>query len=152
MAVYTGSNVAQLTQIASNDNYGYPYYDRGALTFTATAGQTYFIAVDSRFDQTGSVQLNWNSGAIQLPPSITSASSVRFPLNAVGSFKVQARGTPPAALTCSGSLPAGVTFVDNGNGTATLKGYYLAGSQHFTLTANNGTSPNATQVFTMSGT
>ena len=49
-----------------------------------------------------------------------------------------------------GSLPAGVVFKDNGNGTATLSGVPTsAGSFPLTLTAGNGQSPDATQFFTL---
>lgn len=49
-------------------------------------------------------------------------------------------------------LPSGVTFVDNGEGTATLAGTPTSGSKGvypFTITANNGVSPSATQSFTV---
>ncbi len=52
----------------------------------------------------------------------------------------------------SGSLPTGVTFTDNGDGTATLAGTPSAGtrgSYAITLKASNGVSPNATQSFTL---
>lgn len=56
-------------------------------------------------------------------------------------------GSPAPALTAS-SLPTGVTFVDNGNGTGTLTGAstVAAGSYTITITANNsvGTSPTLT--------
>src|SRR6185369_8542174 len=61
-------------------------------------------------------------------------------------------GSPTPALTKSGALPASVTFVDNGNGTATLSGVPALGtvnSYPITITANNGVSPNATQSFTL---
>ena len=38
-------------------------------------------------------------------------------------------GTPTPALSESGTLPSGVSFVDNGNGTATLAGTPAAGTQ-----------------------
>ena len=61
-------------------------------------------------------------------------------------------GTPTAALSESGALPSGVTFVDNGNGTATLAGTpaaSTAGTYPLTITAANGVTPNATQSFTL---
>ena len=50
------------------------------------------------------------------------------------------------ALSETGSLPSGVTFTDNGNGTATLAGTPAVGSGgtfSLSLTANNGVLPNA---------
>src|SRR5262249_41527089 len=55
----------------------------------------------------------------------------------------------------AGTLPGGVTFVDNHNGTATLSGFPAAGSAGtytLTFTASNGVSPNATQTFTLTVT
>jgi Putative Ig domain len=89
-------------------------------------------------------------------PTITSASSTRFTAGTAGSFTVEASGVPGGpTLTLSdggASLPSGVSFVDNGNGTATLSGTPAVGSQGsypFTITAANGVSPNATQTFTL---
>ena len=53
-----------------------------------------------------------------------------------------------AKLTETGSLPSGVVFADNGNGTATLSGAPIAGtagSYPITITAANGVGTNATQ-------
>jgi hypothetical protein len=89
---------------------------------------------------------------IGTPPSITSGNATTFTVGSAGSFSVTTAGTPNAALTESGSLPSGVTFVDNGNGTATLSGTPAGGtggSYPITITANNGLSPNATQSFTL---
>lgn len=85
-------------------------------------------------------------------PTITSANSTTFTVGAAGSFTVTTTGTPTPALTTSGTLPSGVTFTDNGDGTATLGGtpaLGTVGSYPITITANNGISPNATQNFTL---
>ena len=50
------------------------------------------------------------------------------------------------------ALPAGLTFVDNLNGTATLAGTPALGSDgtyNLTITAANGVTPDATQSFTL---
>ncbi|HVB09005.1 MAG TPA: Ig-like domain-containing protein, partial [Bacillota bacterium] len=52
----------------------------------------------------------------------------------------------------TGTLPAGVTFVDHGDGTATLAGVPVAGTASaypLTLTATNGVAPDATIAFTL---
>ena len=46
LAVYTGSSVSSLTQVAANDGWGGPTTDR--VSFQATAGVTYHIAVDGK--------------------------------------------------------------------------------------------------------
>jgi hypothetical protein len=82
-------------------------------------------------------------------PAITSANSVTFTAGTSGTFTVTTTGTPVAALSKTGSLPGGVNFTDNLNGTATISGTAAApGSSPITITANNGTLPNATQSFT----
>jgi hypothetical protein len=85
-------------------------------------------------------------------PTITSVNSATFTIGAAGSFTITTTGSPTPALTRSGALPSGVTFIDNGNGTATLSGtpaLGTVGSYGITITANNGVSPNATQSFNL---
>ena len=87
-------------------------------------------------------------------PTITSANSTTFTVGTSGSFTVTTGHSFPAnaALSESGALPSGVTFVDNGDGTATLSGTPDVGSggiDTFTITASNGVAPDATQTFTL---
>jgi hypothetical protein len=89
------------------------------------------------------------------PPTITSAASTSFTSTLPGTFTVTTTGFPSGAgitLSSSGTLPTGVTFVNNGNGTATLAGTPAAGTQGsypLTFTATNGITPNGTQSFTL---
>ena len=85
-------------------------------------------------------------------PAITSASHATFAEETAGTFTVTASGNPTSSLGETGTLPSGVTFVDNGNGTATLAGTPAAGtagSYPITITASNGVNPDATQSFTL---
>ena len=86
-------------------------------------------------------------------PQITSANCTAFEVGTAGSFTVTTTGDSPPSLSDGGAtLPSGVTFVDNGNGTATLAGTPGAGTggaYTFTITAHNGSSPDATQSFTL---
>ncbi len=87
-------------------------------------------------------------------PAITSANSTTFTVGTAGSFTVTATGTPTPTLTETGALPSGVTFVNNGNGTATLSGTPAAGtggSYSITITASNGVGTTATQSLTSDG-
>ncbi len=89
---------------------------------------------------------------VGIPAAITSANSTTFTENAAGTFTVTATGSPTATLAETGSLPSGVTFVDNGDGTATLAGTPAsgtAGSYPITVTATNGVGGPATQSFTL---
>ena len=83
-------------------------------------------------------------------PSITSASSTTFSDGTPGSFTVTTTGFPTPALSETGALPSGVTFVNNDDGTATLAGTPAAGGTYpLSITASNGVSPNASQSFTL---
>ena len=89
-----------------------------------------------------------NTGAA---PTITSGSTADFTLNQGGSVAITTTGSPTPALTETGTLPAGLSFTNNGDGTATLSGTPTgqAGSFPVTITASNGLSPDATQPYTV---
>jgi hypothetical protein len=89
---------------------------------------------------------------VSTAPVITSADSATFSVGTQGSFLVTATGSPGGpTLTISignGTLPTGLTFTDNGDGTATLAGTPAAGTGGFyqvNVTAANGVAPDATQ-------
>ena len=91
--------------------------------------------------------------AVRQAPAITSADSAIFVVGVAGSFTVTSTGSPSAAIAItSGTLPAGVGFVDNGDGTATLSGTPAAGTgadYPLTISATaTGLAP-ATQAFTL---
>ena len=93
------------------------------------------------------------------PPAITSADSASFTTGVAGSFKVTTTGAPTAALTRTGTLPEGLSFKDNGDGTATISGTPSASaappadSTDYTITlkATNGAG-STTQGFTLTVT
>jgi hypothetical protein len=85
-------------------------------------------------------------------PTITSGGSATFTTGTAGGLTVTTTGSPKPSLSKTGSLPSGVTFVDNGNGTGTLSGTPAAGTggiYMITITASNGVGTNATQNFTL---
>lgn len=59
LAVYTGTAVNALRAIASNDDSGGP---QSRVSFAATAGTVYHIAVDSRNGSGGPIVVNWLFG------------------------------------------------------------------------------------------
>jgi Putative Ig domain len=89
--------------------------------------------------------------------SFTSGSSTAFTSGSPGSFTVRSSGFPAPSFSdtmpvpnCSTNLPSGVTFTDNGNGTATIAGTPATnsgGTYQVCITASNGVGPAATQVF-----
>ena len=91
--------------------------------------------------------------AINLGPAITSGSGTTFTEQMPGSFLVTTLGFPVPSLTETGTLPAGVTFTDNQDGTATLAGTPAVGTSNIypiTITATNGVGSSTTQAFTLS--
>jgi hypothetical protein len=90
--------------------------------------------------------------AVGQAAAITSASGTVFTVGSSGSFPVTTTGFPTPSLSEAGSLPGGVTFHDNGNGTGTLSGTPAAGSggmYPITLIAHNGVGSDATQSFSL---
>jgi predicted outer membrane repeat protein len=86
------------------------------------------------------------------PPAITSADNATFTVGTSGTFTVTTTGYPTPAISKSGALPSGVTFTDNGDGTAALAGtpaIGTAGDYLIDITASNGVEPDATQAFTL---
>ena len=83
---------------------------------------------------------------------ITSADSAAFTVGQPGTVTVTTTGYPRCILPAPLTLPAGVTFTDNGDGTATLAGTPAAstgGPYPFTINATNDVIPDATQSFTL---
>ena len=92
------------------------------------------------------------------PPHITSANNVTFQIGKPSAFTITTTGNPTPSLKETAVLPDGITFVDNGNGTATLSGTPKAldatGNYDLIFTASNGvpidaTHPDANQFFTL---
>jgi hypothetical protein len=93
-------------------------------------------------------------------PGITSANNTTFVAGSPGTFTVTTSGFPTPTLSdsgfgvCSTSLPTGVSFTPNGNGTATITGtpaLITSGAYTFTvcISASNGIGTPATQTFTL---
>ena len=130
--VDNGNGTASLSGTPSAGSGGtYPITINASNGISPNASQSFTLTVDSA-------------------PAITSAASHTFTAGSSGSFTVTTSGVPKAALSESGGLPAGLSFVDNGNGTATLSGTPTAsGVYPITINASNGVSPNASQSFTL---
>jgi hypothetical protein len=89
---------------------------------------------------------------VSTPPAITSAATTTATVGSPLDFTVQTSGTPEPSLSESGSLPSGVTFTDNGDGTATLGGTPASGtggSYPLTLTATSEGGSPVQQAFTL---
>ncbi|HVA03556.1 MAG TPA: hypothetical protein VMU64_07360 [Acidimicrobiales bacterium] len=91
-------------------------------------------------------------------PSITSLSSAHVVAGVPFSFTVTTTGVPvPALNKIGGSLPKGLAFVDNGNGSATISGTALTRDRNkvytVTVRARNGRNSVAKQrlLLTLTG-
>ena len=134
---------------------GVTFIDNGNGTATisgtpaANTGGTYPIVISLVSGASGATQ-NFTL-IVDQAPAITSAASATFSVGAAGSFVVTTSGYPTSALSETGSLPAGLSFTDNRNATATISGTpaALTGLAYaLTISASNGTT-NATQSFTL---
>jgi hypothetical protein len=91
---------------------------------------------------------------VRQAPVITSASSVTFNRGTAQTFAITATGYPVPTLSRTGTLPSGLRFTNNGNGTATLSGTAgatSAGTYTWTITARNAAA-TVTQTLTITVT
>ncbi len=124
--VDNGNGTATISGTATMSEVGTYTVDLTAVNGTASASQALALTIVS--------------GA----PAITSSSDPTFTAKAANTFTVTATGDPNPALSEAGALPSGVTFTDNGNGTATLAGTPAEGTQ--------GTYPLVISATNVSGT
>ena len=68
LGVYSGSSVSSLTEVASNDDDPEADTVTSKVVFDVPANQTYQIAVDGYFGDSGNVQLSVQLGPLQPPP------------------------------------------------------------------------------------
>ena len=89
---------------------------------------------------------------VDQPAAITSKASTTFTVGTAGAFTVTDAAFPTPTLTESGTLPSGVSFTDNGNGTGFLSGTPAAnmgGIYHLSFTGANGVGANSVQSYTL---
>ena len=120
---------------------GMTFTDNGdgtaTLSGTPTNAGTYAMAL-SAVNVYGTAQQTLTV-TVQQAPSITSSAAATFTEGTAGTFTVATTGSPTATITESGALPSGVTFTDNGDGTATLCGTPAAGTADTAPTRSRST-------------
>jgi len=130
----------------------------GVLSGTppSTSGAPYSIVITAGNgilpNATQLFTLNVQATAPPAAPTFTSAASKTFTIGTSNTFSVSTAGYPTPTITETNSLPTGISFVDNGNGTATLSGVPPVGTSgpySLTLAADNGVGTSATQKFTL---
>ena len=111
----------------------------GTATLAGTptgSGGTVPVTISATNSVTSAMQLL--TVAVDVTPVLTSADHAVFVIGQAGSFTVTATGLPTPVLTVAGTLPAGLTFTDNGDGTATLSGTPTGpGDQSVVVTATS---------------
>jgi hypothetical protein len=126
----------------------------GVLSGTPSAGtgKTYSIMFTAT-NSVGSSAPQSFTLTVDQALMIISPNSVMFTVGSAGSFTVMTTGFPLPALSDGGAtLPGGVTFVDNGDGTGKLSGTPASGTANtypITFTASNGVGTPASQSFTL---
>jgi Divergent InlB B-repeat domain/NHL repeat len=84
--------------------------------------------------------------------SFTNMASTAFTIGTPETFAITTDDEPTPPISQSGSLPTGITFVDQGNGIGILSGTPAAGTAgtyNPIFTASNGVFPSAVQNFTL---
>ena len=154
----TGTSPITLTESGPLPT-GVTFHDNGDGTGTLSGTPTgtlglFHISFTAHNNTQPDAQQPFTIGVDQAP-KFTSSTSVSFVNNQPSSFAVRTTGFPGATITDVGILPSGVTFHDNGDGTATISGtpnvanLNVGSSVVFSqaFTATNGISPDATQLF-----
>ncbi len=132
LGVYTGSSVSGLSTIASNDDTP-GGGGTSAVTFNATSGTTYFIAVDGWDYDSGAVTLNlsFTPTVGNTAPSITShPQNITVPVGQSGQFSVSATGTPAPSYQWQRLLAGDTIWANLANGGG------LSGVTSPTITVN----------------
>jgi hypothetical protein len=121
---------------------------KGTTEAGVAFGQAYGGGVSEWDDLAGGASLTLTES---VAPAITSAATATSNVGAPFAFTVTATGEPAPTLSETGTLPTGLSFVNNGNGTATISGTPAAGTggtYPLTITASNSAG-TATQSFTL---
>ena len=150
----TGNPAAGLSKTGSLPS-GVSFTDNGdgtaTLAGTPAAGSTGSYPITIKATNAVSSATQSFTLTVNKPPAITSADHTTLTAGSAGNFTVTTSGNPAPGLSQTGTLPAGISFVDNGNGTATLAGTPSAGtggSYPLTIKATNSVS-TASQSFTL---
>jgi FG-GAP-like repeat/Putative Ig domain/RTX calcium-binding nonapeptide repeat (4 copies) len=119
-----------------------------AGTPAANAGGTYALTVTATNGVNPPATELFDLYVTSAAPTLTFAPTATFTIGTSGTFLVTATGAPEPAINAIG-VPAGLTFTDNGNGTADLYGTPAAGSGNIydvTIQATNGVLPSASNI------
>jgi len=126
----------------------------GTATIAGTAGLfslgTHTVTITAT-NRVGAPAVQTLTVVVGFAPVLAAPTRAHLTVGHGGDIRFVAFGYPVASLTATGALPAGMTFVDNGNGTATLAGTPATdstGVYNIEVTATNpyGTSTRAVTI------
>ena len=160
LTIPSPTNAPVLTWTGASGANSYNIYANGvkignttSTTYTdnsSTVGNdTYYVTavnLAGESSPSNSVNVTVNNSS---PPTITSAVIDHIDARVPMTFTVTTTGNPTPSITATGTLPPGITFTDNGNGTATFSGQASTtnnGIYAITLTATSSAG-TATQTF-----
>ena len=89
---------------------------------------------------------------VEASPSFTSTDNTHFSISEESTFTITTTGFPTPTLSLHGVLPKGIAFRDNTDGSASLSGTPILGSEgiySLSLTASNGMAPDSVQIFSL---
>lgn len=140
LGVYTGSAISSLVTIASNDDLqaANPHIQASLVTFVASAGTTYFFAVDGFDADSAGLTLNLSTSAppAGIAPTITAQpANQTVTVGGSASFSVSATGTP--TLTYQWSL-GGAALSGATSSTLSLSNVQSANAGSYSVTVTNG--------------
>jgi protocatechuate 3,4-dioxygenase beta subunit len=126
-----------------------------SASYAGTVGHTYGFAVAAT-DNVGNAQpvptaaqATTTVSPTNSPPAFTTSATTSVNAASPLTFTLRTTGYPIPTIVEAGALPTGITFGDNGDGTATLAGTTTtAGTFPITFTAKNSQS-SVKQTFTL---
>ncbi len=111
--------------------------NRATITGTPTNAGTYTITLNAtNILDTGAGVDQSLTIVVDQPPAFTSSSACVLAAGRNGSCTITATGFPVPSLTVGGSLPTGLTYTTNGNGTLTISGTPLTATGTTLLETN----------------
>lgn len=130
----------------------FSYSSAVAGTDSATAS---FLDASSHVQTSNSATVEWQAVVTNTPPTLVLPADQTVQYSDGLSFGVTATDADGDTLVLSASgLPAGLSFIDNGDGTGSVSGNTTAapGSYVVTFNASDGANPAASQTLTVTVT
>ncbi|MEK6283944.1 MAG: MBG domain-containing protein, partial [Acidobacteriota bacterium] len=148
LAVYTGNAVGSLTSIVKNDDVDLGVITTSTVTFTATAGTLYRIAVDGWGDDRGNITLNWTQTNCSSAKTDQSISFSPLPNKVFGDAPFIVSANASSGLPVSFSVIAGPATIAGSTVSLTGAGVVTVRASQAGDAAYNP-APSVDQSFTV---